>query len=255
MQSSPISGQVQERTAMSGAQRRANAKINQMLGWLGRKRESVLLCLLRFPSSGLGSAWPFFWKGEVSARGATEANAAVLHIKGLARAHGGTRPELKRPTKKQTPPFVLGAPRFWLERGARREDGASRRPWPLHPMLWVGTWDTEGTGGCQSAGAQPGNLAVGGAATAARQPLMTYCWLALPASGDTYWRWRVAAQVCRPLRSVLGGYGDADAPPPPAELCERFSLWWSREAIVLSRRLKIAKWENDEKEEKKKKSF
>lgn len=40
-------------------------------------------------------------------------------------------------------------------------------------------------------------------------------------------------------------------PPSPAELCERFSLWWSREAIFLSRRLKIVKspWEKDEKEE------
>lgn len=51
---------------------------------------------------------PFCWKGEVSARGATEANAAVLHIKGLAHAHGGTRPELKRLLRKQTAAFVLG---------------------------------------------------------------------------------------------------------------------------------------------------
>lgn len=64
MQSSPISGQVQKLTAMSGAQRRANAKINQM-HWADWEGKGNQFCSASSGSSPPGSAQRGLFSGRV----------------------------------------------------------------------------------------------------------------------------------------------------------------------------------------------
>lgn len=133
-----------------------------------RERITALLSLL-FLSSQLLAQHAFFVEGpDRSVRWAT---LACCTSKTCTRTRRNT-PEVKRPTKKQTPPFVLRAGGLIRERSEGRglcEWADIERAAMFAPSDTLSRiCDTERTGGCQSAEARSPGRHCGGVRTVAR---------------------------------------------------------------------------------------
>lgn len=170
-----------------------------------RGRITAPLSLL-FLSSQLLAQHAFLWKARIGQyAGRRRRTLACCTSKTCTRTRRNT-PEVKRPTKKQTPPFVLRAGGLIRERSEGRglcEWVDIERAAMFAPSDTLsGICDTERTGGCQSAEAwSPGNVTVAGLG---RWHGIANHLLLIGSSGqrDTYWRWRVAAQVWKAFEST-----------------------------------------------------
>lgn len=224
-QSSHMSGQV-----------RSNAKINQMhrADWEGKENQ---FCFASSSSSLPGSVQRGLFGGRArSVHLGWRRRTPPCYTSKTLHTHTEEQGLSEKPPRTNT----LCSGRFWLERRARREDAASRRPCPLHLILWAGTWDTEGTGGGHSAAAarklRCGRGCDGGTAPANDLLLIDSSGLSghllEMACGGTSLSFSKASSSWRSLEPKMRRCRCADA--PSAELCERFTLSWWREA---SRRL------------------